>query len=368
MKAYFGAILFLIVFHTISISARNLLSSNTHWPENGDKVTKSHYEYIDIPQDTLIWDFSKAVQTGLSHEMSWINIGDSLLLKKECGSQLTYIAHDDSIFLYSYENRLLSLRDSSAVAIPLNGGNCSFMPYKLCGLYCNNNYVSCIGTISTMISKYGTLILPNDTINNVIRVTFMINDTLNVSKDNFIDCEPVNYRTLNHKVIVERWYSSEYKYELAENISNIYQNTGISIKEISSTYLCPPDEQVYSLDPKSTLKKSSENTQRKKLNKDENNSIHKTTNLKDIISIDCDQNNIKVYIDKFNNFCSNANTEYYMSGVLIDNLGRIWKTLTYLSFINDTELQVSCKDIPPGNYLFCISIGNETITRKIILK
>lgn len=44
-----------------------VFESNIHWPNNGDRVTKSHYEFVEMPIDTTVWDFSHAIETGESH-------------------------------------------------------------------------------------------------------------------------------------------------------------------------------------------------------------------------------------------------------------------------------------------------------------
>ena len=63
-------------------SGENSLAKSTHWPSDGDRVEKKHYEYLGVVNDSLLtWDFSNAVETGTSHSMQWINIGDSVLVK-----------------------------------------------------------------------------------------------------------------------------------------------------------------------------------------------------------------------------------------------------------------------------------------------
>ena len=34
-------------------AAVNDMRSSVHWPANGDKVTKTHYEFVDMPTDVV---------------------------------------------------------------------------------------------------------------------------------------------------------------------------------------------------------------------------------------------------------------------------------------------------------------------------
>lgn len=96
MKVVVTFILFMTLM-VMPIVGKNTFSSNFHWPSNGDKVTKTHYEYVELDADTLLWDFSSVVATDSSHVMQWLNVGDSILVKKELGNQLSFIIKSDSI-------------------------------------------------------------------------------------------------------------------------------------------------------------------------------------------------------------------------------------------------------------------------------
>ena len=80
----------------ISITAMSAFADTSftiHWPHHGDRVMKTHYEFVDVPSDTTIWDFSHAIETGERHEMHWVSIGDSLWVKIEQGVQsINYMA------------------------------------------------------------------------------------------------------------------------------------------------------------------------------------------------------------------------------------------------------------------------------------
>ena len=114
MKNIVRTSLSLLLFASIIYAARGEVLKTIHWPHNGDRVTKSHYEFVEMPTDTTVWDFSHAIETGESHDMRWMNLGDSLLVRIERGSQYTYTMHSDSLLWRSQENALLGVRDSVA--------------------------------------------------------------------------------------------------------------------------------------------------------------------------------------------------------------------------------------------------------------
>lgn len=83
MKSNVRPYLTLLLFASIICAARGEVLKTIHWPHNGDRVTKSHYEFVEMPTDTIVWDFSHAIETGDSHDMRWMNFGDSLLVRIE---------------------------------------------------------------------------------------------------------------------------------------------------------------------------------------------------------------------------------------------------------------------------------------------
>lgn len=125
----------LVAIFTISVgnilAGENLFTKSVHWPSDGDKVLKKHYEYIERDNDTLsIWDFGGAAETGKSHIMQWINIGDTILVKKEEGTQLTYnVRGGQRIFPAHTSARHCTTRAKSevprhagaAMSVPLSG-------------------------------------------------------------------------------------------------------------------------------------------------------------------------------------------------------------------------------------------------------
>ena len=76
---------------------------DVHWPQDGDRVVKTQYEFVAVEADSTVWDFSHAVETGREHAMRWLNLGDTVLVRVEQGNQFTYQMRGDSLLWLGYE-------------------------------------------------------------------------------------------------------------------------------------------------------------------------------------------------------------------------------------------------------------------------
>lgn len=64
----FKSELILLLLPCTCLKTNASMHDSVHWPHNGDRVTKSHYEFVEMPIDTTVWDFSHAIETGESHD------------------------------------------------------------------------------------------------------------------------------------------------------------------------------------------------------------------------------------------------------------------------------------------------------------
>lgn len=342
--------------------------NSIHFPSDGEKLTKKHYEYIDISPNTRVWDFSKAIETGESHVMRWSNIGDSILVKHELGSQFTYSIKGEHIIWIAYENPLAELRGKiSPYMSKDNIQQSSFsVPYLFQGNYCKNTNILCEGILSITKSDYGKLILPDDTIQNAIRVTQRIDGTMKVTGGTlFYNNDTISEDIpLKHIVIVDKWYSPNYKYELTENISDRYFFNGELIQYTSNTYLCPPAEQEYSSENFEFANKHNKQRSRQPELRDYNTNAIDLTNK---ICINYNENSIGIWIDT-KSILKNRE-QFDISGILCDQLGRVWKTFSENNVTDDIwETEIISKEFPKGEYILFFSIGEESISKKLIIK
>lgn len=355
----FFAKCFLICIVPVSVLAN--VNNTIYWPHHGDRVTKTHYEYVDVPSDTTIWDFSHAIETGDSHEMRWINLGDTLLVKIEQGVQSVYQLHDDTLFWNGYENVLLCVRDSIAPIDAFNAlvNGCGVSsPLYFKGSYSGNHAIDVIGHNSVELSEYGTLILPNDTIEDVFCITATKDCLERVSEHKKED--PIhedNDSLLREVEVVKRWYSPLYRYPLAENVSCGYYSNQVLLQQSEMTYLCSPEEQEYALG----LLVNPESLLRKRIVQGSNGALASTsglTNLADHVSITQSGNHIDVMINE-----SGIDNEEIVV-LLCDVQGHVFQSSKQRA---SGIISFNKGNLNSGVYIIEVANGNDIVSKRIYI-
>lgn len=362
----------LIAFCTMDGFIPYITAQSNHWPSDGDKLEKTHYEYVDIAADSLLWDFSSVIATGSSHTMAWSNIGDSILVKRELGAQSTYNVVGDSVMWNAYESPLFELRGLIAPVVNIRVAmpDTVTLPYSYHGTYCGNNYMLCEGLITFSTSAEGTLILPDDTIKGAIRTTQRAVGTMRVADNKYpFVRDSINlHMPINHIVVVDRWYAPDYRYELAETVSDRYYFNDELIQESAATFLCQPAEQEYSL-----------STQRDKTKKQRSARMHRQpeddatyswdSSLTDNVAVKSSDNSIDVSVDTKSFPTTEGGNTIKIHGLLCDQLGRVWERFNGEAVIGDIwQTTLQSQELPQGNYIMHIAIGLETVTKKLTIK
>lgn len=354
-----------LIISITAVSALADTSTTIYWPNHGDRVMKTHYEYVDVQADTTIWDFSHAIETGDSHEMRWINLGDTLLVKIEQGVQSIYQLHTDSLFWNGYETPLVCVHDSVApidVLTAIANNRSISTPVYFHGSYSGNHAIDMSGAQTILISGPGTLILPNDTLENICCVTTTTDCLVRVSEKK---CDtPINDVSdcsLREVDIINQWYSPVYRFPLAENVSHEYYAANKTLQKSEITYLCAPDEQEYALgvlcDPETMLRNSIGNG---------TNSGHRAvgtnSSLSDCVTViqNCDRIDVSV------NGLSNSNGE--LSVLLCDVQGRVWHFRNGNVDEGCWKCVIATSPLPPGYYLLQIFNENEKHVERIMIK
>ena len=354
-----------LIISITAVSAFADTNSSIHWPHHGDRVTKTHYEYVEVPSDTTIWDFSDAIETGDRHEMRWINLGDTLLVKIEQGVQSVYQLHGEVLYWNGFENALLCVWDSIAPVDAFNAliNGCGVSsPFYYHGSYSDNHAIDMIGNYSVALSEYGTLILPNDTVENVLCITATKNCLERVSEHKKeVPIHEGNDSLLREVEIVKRWYSPIYRYPLAENVSCSYYSNQVLLQKSEVTYLCSPEEQEYSLgmlcDPETFLR----NALGYDTNSDSNSNygiLGTNSSLADLVSIMQGQDNIIISINGGNN----DNNKYKV--LFCDVQGHVFH---YSSIDGCGSISINTGKLRTGVYLIAIACGDKVETTKITI-
>ncbi len=328
-------------------------------PQDGDKVTKKHCEYLEVSSENDFWDFSNAVATGREHDLTWFNFGDTLLVRSERGTQLTYQISGDSIFWSAFESPLMEARERGVgLVLPkLQAGDSVVCCFKFDGAYCRENKLKTEGVITFMKSSPGILVLPDDTVRNAYVVSQVSEGIFKVVAQR--DSQTVTIDSLQQKTIVDRWYSPRYANELAENIVDLYYSNGSLVKKASGTFICPPAVQEYALGAKKNKERKPGNGS----SEDSNRGIGESISLNDNIHIAVGDDRIDVTIDGSHDTGGDARA------ILSDQLGRVWNSTSgkygadgtcYMSFETGT--------LPPGYYILSVTAGEETFVHKFNIK
>ncbi len=207
-------------------------------------------DYVKIDADNLdfdssgnnhIWDFSNAIITENNIKFSQISINDSVFDIIEPKGRYKYLIRKDSLFWIGYENRTTKLYDSISPLVankPLSYNQTNSSPYIFNGRYSSEFYMVECGNISTVHDGKGTLILPSDTLTDVLRTKEVKNfhakiskDVINLPLDTISDTIPLQRR------ITYRWYFSRYNYPVAEIRQDQIYDMGTLVYEDKYGYI-----------------------------------------------------------------------------------------------------------------------------------
>lgn len=254
------AIVAMLCAASLPVSGADKLPESIHWPVHGDKVEKVHYEFMGAAVDTTVWDFSRIRETGIRHDVRWLNYGDSLLTRIENGGQETYRCSNDSVFLISTEDNLIRLAATglrAQVWPEICAQDILRGTKRYEGIFSGGRPVDTKGVVNVTVLGVGCLILPMDTLYNVKRIRTEVTETINV-RPGLIDIgiygDTIGMRrdslaisadSLLHTVIKDRWYSDCHRYELVENTVETYTWAGNDISTRSTTCLIAPEAQEY---------------------------------------------------------------------------------------------------------------------------
>lgn len=167
--------------------------------------------------DGCVWDFSGA-EALCTHKVQTA-AEDSVLAVKFMRDIYRYKLDGDVVRWYSFENRLTKMEDSVGVPImrfPFEYGDSLSGRIDMLGRYSTDTQCMETGAIRHMADARGTLILPDNTIGNVLRVKTvrstktMIADTVNRTVfDAKADSLPTFVQT------DYRWYSDRFVFPVA---------------------------------------------------------------------------------------------------------------------------------------------------------
>lgn len=242
--------LLVLVVMSVPVLSWTSISKAMHIPQHGDVVDVWRCEMLDVGAagDGVLWDFSDASVSDESQRVMYYGIGDSLLICNKNGTLHSFLIKNDSICWLGYENRLSFLKASDApflMRLPMNYGDSIASPFHLSGNYCGNNAVEVHGLLSACVDAKGTLILPSDTIENVLRLHIKTDGAYIISND--LSRQTSNDSVLDKIVDTYLWYGESFRFPLAEVSVSSIRVKNVEEKSSGVSYLCTPLMQEISL-------------------------------------------------------------------------------------------------------------------------
>lgn len=216
-----------------SINLDNIFCSGNDYV----KIDAGNLDYA-ISGDSCLWDFGNAVIVDGNVNFRYRAINDSLYDIIDDRGRYKYQIKKDSLYWIGFETRTTKLCDSIAPIVMcqnmiFNQNHSS--PYIFIGRYSGKFNMTECGNVNVVYDGKGTLILPDDTITNVMRIKEVRNFHAKISEreitlplDTIVDTIPLQ------RLTTYRWYSSLSDYPLAE----VRQNQIYDMGEIAYDDIC----------------------------------------------------------------------------------------------------------------------------------
>lgn len=338
------------------------ISKRIHMPKGGDSYDKLGIEPVDpgASGNNTVWDFAHVVAAGTTSHVSYVSLGDSVLVKIEGGTQHTYKIEGDSMMLTIRETSLSMMRASVpplCMIYPLTYGDSIVSRTYINGSYCDNNGVAEAGTLAVKADGWGTLILPDDTLHDVLRIHTRETSRVWVAES----CSMQPIRESDDSLMVKtydvwQWYSPSYRYPLAEVMVTSIQTGDSAMTESATAFLCPPPMQEYVISTVSKPTRDSGSASQESSGNLDGESI--VTGLSFAIG----REEARV------TFIPTAEAEAQL--VLSDILGRVYSAMTRRKAYAGLEFsdRVDTSQLPSGDYVLRLQVGEEILLERFTIK
>lgn len=353
---------------TIGLVAQGGVVKSVHLPLGNDSFNKWQTEWLEpgTASDSAVWDFSQAIVRSEHHPVLYLSFGDSALVRFEGGTQYSYTISGDSVLWMGYENPTTKAGDSIpplAMRFPMDYGDSIATPLYFKGDYCGNNALAMRGEYKTIADGRGTLILPDDTVPDVMRLRTEY--TVKVKIDRDMDMAPIseNDTLMTKTVTAWRWYSSDYRYPLAESIRSVYLDPqGNEAQRHEVSYIFTPDAQDYALE--NSPRRMLVNMQERGTGSNYLPGLGDSNSGGHLENLSASYNGSAVTIDY-----DISGESVQAEAVLADLQGRVYGTIARLNTERGHQSeQMQCGVLPAGDYLLSVNVNGERTTHLIRIK
>ncbi len=337
-------------------------------PMNGDRIDRQRVEAVEAGTRgcEALWDMSHAIVVEDGCTMRFFNSGDSVVARIEGKQQFVYEIKGDSVLLRSQETALSNLADSlpaMKMIFPIAYGDSIYSPVYYRGKYSGNNAIFTAGFFSMVVDGEGTLILPNDTVRNVLRIHERFDEKVNVSpwaKARIISADDESL--LRHVRETYSWYSCDFRYPLAQITKDRFYNGSNVTREDETAYLCPPETQLYAL---------GDVRQQRQMQAPQNPNIlggygynnYSNSYINEQMLVDKANVAAIIVADGHVDVTTSANTGINAEVILSDLHGRV-----YGSSKGKMVHSFDTSRLPHGTYLLYINDGENVSTERINIK
>lgn len=312
-----------------------------------------HYSVVEPSvqlwtQNATIWDFSqlKIIQPDYTIE---IEASDSTIYEQAYRCRTGYRLINDTLYCCGKESHLSCLSDSIpaiALTYPLYVGSNGSKPYSFKGIYSSNSLIEEKGLSRFVVEGIGTMILPFDTIQEVLKVHRQYEGQINMFIGGVVDSTNIANSTM-HKLDIYEWVKEGRLFPLAKLTVEHFMLDSLSIQsEEQCLVYVSGGEEV--LSPPMTKAKHIASAPSYY---DENEESSVAEHLRQPkVSISSDQNKLSLHFVEERN-CT-------ITVKVCDSLGRISITKDFCGFAA-SELSLDISELPSGHYVAYILINNR---------
>lgn len=227
------------------------LKKECNLPRAGDKYEKQQVEHIH-PGDSgenVIWHFNDINILNGSYLIDIKQSPDTLISILDNHTLYKYNLLNDTLYWHGFENNLTRLGNSQGIPImtyPFSYGQSISYNYCFVGEYSKNLSIIEEGTINVTADGLGLLLLPEDTLHNVLRIRSVRKSHAYVADSVSHEILTSSKDTIPKQVEkIYRWYSPGYRYPIVEMIQYTYQMNDTILDTYSIGYICKTSEQEY---------------------------------------------------------------------------------------------------------------------------
>lgn len=363
-----GLFAIMVIFAVFLSIGQIVIKKECNLPRAGDKYEKQQVEYIH-PGDSgqnAIWHFNDITILNGNYSIDVKQSSDSLISILDNLTLYRYNLSNDTLYWHGFENNLTRLGNEQGIPImiyPFSYGQSITDDYCFIGEYSKNMSIIEEGIVNIKADGLGTLLMPEDTLYNVLRIC-------SVRKSYAYVADSVSHEILmmSKDTIPEQiekrysWYAPGYRYPIVEMLQYAYQMNDTILGTYSIGYICETSEQEYINATTNDIvlsRKSLFDT--RNTGQDNNNDTLKEISDRQFVST---QTNQEITVDyRVDTDCADVEI------VICDYPGHLFYNNRYQNVSRGFYREnIDISNIPIGDYLLVIKVGCDSKKQMMQIK